>query len=69
MLDASTIPLLLWAIFSGAVAMIVFLGGVLTYHWYRYAMSIPMVLLAGLIYATGSIACLTLVLSSIFALT
>ncbi len=46
-----TLPTLLYAIFLGASALTVFLGALLTYHWYRYAMNPGVATLAVCVYA------------------
>ena len=66
---AASLPILAWAIFAASAALSLGLGGLLCYHWFRYAMNKPMsftacivyfgittFLLAGLIAATIAIA-------------
>ena len=36
---ASSLPVLVWAIFIGATLLSLTLGTILAYHWFRYAMN------------------------------
>ena len=35
----SSLPLVAWAIFAAATGLAIALGGILAYHWFRYAMN------------------------------
>lgn len=47
---AASLPLLTWAIFAASAALSLGLGGLLAYHWFRYAMNKPMSFTASIIY-------------------
>ena len=47
---ASSLPLLAWAVFAASAALSLGLGGILTYHWFRYAMQRPMSVTASIVY-------------------
>ena len=47
---ASSLPLLAWAVFAASAALSLGLGGLLAYHWFRYAMNRPMSVTASIVY-------------------
>lgn len=62
---AASLPILIWAIFIGALLLSISLGALLTYHWLRYAMNRGVSLTALLIYGGVTF----FLLSSLFAAT
>lgn len=62
---ASFLSTLMWAIFAGATLLSLSLGGLLAYHWFRYAMNRSMSVTMLLIYGGISF----FLLSSLFAAT
>ncbi len=47
---AASLPTLVMAIFAGAAALSLALGGLLAYHWFRYAMNRAMSVTASIVY-------------------
>ena len=47
---ASSLPLLSWAVFAAAAALSLGLGGLLAFHWFRYAMNRAMSVTASIVY-------------------
>ena len=47
---AASLPLFAWAIFAASAALSLGLGGLLAYHWFRYAMNRPMSVTASIVY-------------------
>ena len=47
---AASLPLLAWAICAASAALSLTLGGLLAYHWFRYAMNKPMSFTACIVY-------------------
>ena len=47
---AASLPLIAWAVFAGATALSAVLGGILAYHWYRFAMNPAVSTLSLIIY-------------------
>ena len=47
---AASLPILAWAIFAASAALSLGLGGLLAYHWFRYALNKAMSLTACVVY-------------------
>lgn len=45
---------LAWAVFIGALLLVVSLGAILAYHWFRYAMNPGVAMTATIVYAVVS---------------
>lgn len=56
---------LAWAVFVGALLLVISLGAILAYHWFRYAMNPTVAMTATIVYAIVS----GLLLSGILAAT
>ena len=65
---ASSLPLLAWAIFAASTALSLALGGLLAYHWFRYAMNKPMSFTASIIYFGITSFLLTALMATTFAI-
>lgn len=62
------LPLLIWAIFAAACALSIFLGALLAYHWFRYAMNPAASMLATIVYAGTAFVLLSGLLASTIAI-
>lgn len=49
----AALPFLAWAIFIGAATLAIFLGALLAYHWFRYAMNPAISVSALVLYSIG----------------
>ena len=65
---ASSLPLLAWAIFAASAALSLGLGGLLAYHWFRYAMNKPMSFTACIVYFGITSFLLTSLIATTFAI-
>lgn len=48
------LPTLAWATFVGALLFSIFLGAILSYHWFKYSMNPPVASFAFLVFAIGT---------------
>ena len=67
-LVAASLPTLAWAIFAGITALTIFLGALLAYHWFRYAMNPAVSLLSVIIYSGVSFLLLSTLLAATIAI-
>lgn len=61
-------PIFGWAIFLGATALSVTLGGVLSFHWFKYAMNKSAATVGTIVYGAGCLVILSLLLGSVISL-
>lgn len=61
-------PLLGWAIFLGSCALSVTLGGILSFHWYKYAMNPSAATIGTIVYSAGCLIILSMLLGSVIGL-
>jgi hypothetical protein len=61
-------PLLGWAIFIGSCALSVTLGGVLSFHWYKYAMNPSVATIGTIVYGAGCLIILSMLLGAVIGL-
>ncbi len=61
-------PLLGWAIFLGALALSVALGVILGFHWFSYARNDGAAFTASILYGTGCIIILVMLLGAVLTL-
>jgi ABC-type uncharacterized transport system permease subunit len=59
---------LMWLLFAAASALSVLLGGILTYHWVRFAMNKYVPAAALLLYAIGVFLLLSTMLGAVLSL-
>ena len=65
---AASLPLLAWVIFAASVTLSLGLGGLLAYHWFRYAMNKPMSFTACIVYFGITSFLLTSLIATTFAI-
>lgn len=65
----TALPFLLWALVAGASILTVLLGGILAYHWFRYAMNPATALIAVFVYGGISFLLLSGLVGATIAIT